>query len=69
MSKKITHEGLYRGCDARTPSNKSWYVQLRETKLYWVSKSGKKFKKTTGRCPGEWPLHRLDLDTVKKLGT
>ena len=65
---KMTHTGIIRGCDRRTPDDYKAKVCLRETKLYWISKQGTKFfKKRDGATLGYWPMYRLDLDSIKKV--
>ena len=63
----MTHAGVIVGSDARVSSGFTKAIQLRETKLYWVSDYGHKFKKTTGYGTGDWPLYRLKLSSVKKM--
>lgn len=60
-----THVGILRG-DARVGDQKP-RVLLRETKMYWISKWGTKYRKSTGWPTGgdSWPLWTLDIDTVK----
>lgn len=67
MKHILTHEGFYRGCDSRTPSDSRWRCKLRETKLFWISGAGKKFRKDDGHTPGTWPMYCLVLDSVKPL--
>lgn len=64
MSQKYTHEGTIRGVDNRTPQAYQFRAALRETKLYWVTTHGMKYRKKSGRGMGDWPLFRLDLDSV-----
>jgi len=63
----FTHVGIIVGCDRRTPSGFQQLIQLRETKLYWVSSGGVKFSKKDGCVPGTWPLHKLNLQTIKRI--
>jgi hypothetical protein len=67
MSKRPTHIGIIKGCDSRTPGNYKAQVFLRETKCYWIGGNGDRYNKKTGRASGDWPMYRLELDTVKKL--
>lgn len=60
-----THLGRIEGNDARS-DNYSRLVELRQSKLYWITKNGEKFRKDTGRAPGKWPMFRLNLETIKK---
>jgi len=65
---KMTHTGVIEGCDARTPRGKKYRLQLRETKLYWIGKHGEKYSKShNGRTSGDWPLYRLNLETITKI--
>jgi len=64
----FTHEGYVVGCDARTPEGYRRKVSLRETKTLWISKDGERYRKNRGgRVAGDWPMFRLDLDTITKL--
>ena len=62
---RFTHEGTIKGCDARTPDGYQFRSALRETKRFWVTTHGMKFRKQGGRGIGDWPLYRLEVDTVK----
>lgn len=65
FSHKMTHIGVVRGCDARTPENYSRRVRLRETRLYWVGQHCRKFsKKRAGYVLDDWPMYRLDLTSI-----
>lgn len=64
--KKLTHIGVCRGVDSRTPDI-AFKICLRETKLYWVSKNGTKFKKKNGNAVGDWPMYGLYLNSIKPL--
>lgn len=66
--KKMTHTGYIMGCDARTPKNAKALIRIRETKLYWIGQKGVKYsKKRDGATLGDWPMYRLELDSIKKL--
>ena len=66
--KGITHTGIIKGYDARTPSNYTKCIFLRETKLYWISQSGTKYSKNKDGCViGDWPMYQLDLDSIKVI--
>lgn len=69
MAKKktYTHTGIFHGADGRTPKDFKRRAVLRETKKYWITSLGKRFSKNFGSGPGQWPLYRLDLDTIEKL--
>lgn len=62
----MTHTGQLSG-DARSGGKKP-LVELRETKNFWVTKNGTKYRKVSGRMAGgdSWPMWWLDVDTVKK---
>lgn len=65
MKRKFTHIGYLRGCDARTSVGYRKLVQLRETKLYWVTEHGIKYRKDGGWEAGaDWPMYKLDLESV-----
>jgi hypothetical protein len=62
-----THTGILTG-DARN-DGKSISVSLRETRLYWVSKSGAKYRKVDGWQAGvDYPMWTLTLESVKPIG-
>lgn len=68
-AKQMTHKGMMRGCDNRTPDGYSYPITLRETANFWIDKNGKKYRKRSGTAiPAEsWPLYRLDVDSVKPI--
>ena len=63
----FTHEGYVIGCDARTPDNYRKKVRLRETKTLWVTESGVRFRKPHGRVSGDFPLYRVDIDSIRPI--
>ena len=65
--KEFTHTAIECGNDNRVPASYRRLVELRETKLYWISKNGKKYRKRTGNVLGDWPTFRIDLSTVKEI--
>ncbi len=67
MSKKLTHIGIIKGCDARTPRDYKRTVLLRETKKFWIDRAGRKFRKGNGYGMGPWPMYDLDLDSIKEI--
>ena len=65
---KFTHFGYIVGCDARTPVNYKRKVNLRETKMFWISENGFRFsKKHYGKTSGSWPMWRIDLKSIKPI--
>jgi hypothetical protein len=62
---QFTHEGTIKGADARTPEGYQFCAALRETKKYWVTTHGYKFRKADGFTPGDRGLYRLDVASVK----
>ena len=64
---KTTHTATLIGADSRTPAGYACVVGVRETKLYWVTIFGMKYKKTTGQGIGDWPMYRLDLATIQPI--
>jgi len=62
---KFTHVGIEKGADNRTSPDYKQKVNLRETKRYWITEEGSKYKKTTGRGLGDWPMYSLDLNSVE----
>ena len=67
--KKTTHVALIRGCDARTPDNYRAEVFLRETKNFWITSKGIKYKKPDGSGLGDWPMSCIILQSIKPLPT
>lgn len=65
MSKKTTHIGLLTGNDRRTPKDTKFWVELRQTKNYWITEHGTKYRKRDGWGVGEYPLYSLELKTIK----
>ena len=66
MPKKYTHTGQLLG-DART-GDKSPTVKLRETANFWVSDTGRKYRKSDGWPPGEdWPVYSLIIGSIKPI--
>jgi hypothetical protein len=63
-----THIGFLIG-DARTASLMPPKVLLRETKRYWITQKGTKYRKNTGRptAGGAWPLWILDLQSIAPI--
>ena len=66
---KFTHTAYLVGCDSRTPEGYKRLLNLRATKTLWISKDGGKYKKTNGYPSprANWPMYRLDLDTLLTL--
>ncbi len=44
-------------------------VKFRETKCFWISEAGEKFRKTTGSRVGNgtWDCTRLDLNSITEI--
>ena len=61
---KLTHMGIIRGNDARTPDGARHRIKIRETKCYWISEHGIKYRKPHGHGVGDWPMFDLDVDTI-----
>lgn len=68
MKMEFNLVGILQG-DKRVPQAVSRQkVYLRDTKLFFVSTNGTKYRKTTGRPVGvDWPLYTLEVETVKTL--
>jgi len=66
---KFTHQGYISGSDARTRPDFKKLIKLRETKNFWVSEHGSKFRKLgfAGMGIGDWPLYRLDVKSITLL--
>lgn len=65
--RKMTHVGIIVGVDARVPRSYQEKILLRETKNFWVSQHGLKYRKSDGYRPGSWPMYKLLLDSIKPL--
>ncbi len=66
---RLTHTGTIEGCDRRTSDGYRKEIPFRETKLHWVDHCGRKFSKARdGFMIGEWPMYRLDLESVRPVG-
>ena len=64
--KKMTHKGMVVGNVHNRGITKE--VKLRETKKYYISEYGTKYKKGDGSIPSEiYPILNLDLPTIKEL--
>ena len=66
INKRFTHAGTVRGSDSRTPEGYHYHVALRETKRFWVTSGGTKFRKSGGHGIGDWPMYRLDINSIKE---
>lgn len=68
VTRTMTHTGYLVGTDSRTPGTFKMLVNLRETKMFWITEYETKFRKATGRAVGtDWPMHCLDLNSIKKV--
>ena len=64
--KKMTHIGMVVGMAYNRGIVRE--VKLRETKNYYVSEYGIKYRKEDGGIPGEgFPILKLDISTIKEL--
>lgn len=71
MSNNLTHKGIMRGSDRRTPEGYHFTILLRETKNFWVDEHGVKYRKKTGtKVPREsFPMYYLDISSIKEIGS
>ena len=68
MKNKMTHTAIMIGCDARTPKNYKKKISVRETKNFYITKNGIKFKKGwIMSTVGELPLYRLQDGSIKQI--
>jgi len=68
MSKKMTHKGYEVAANSTFPKGFKRDVELRETKAFWITKQGTKYRKATGDFVGDvWAGIRLDLTTITPL--
>ncbi len=66
---RLTNTGIIEGCDRRMPDGYRKEILFRETKLHWVDDYGRKFSKARDVFMiGEWPMYRLDLESVRPVG-
>jgi hypothetical protein len=65
---KYTHTGAVFGVDARTPPGYNYTVRLRETKNFWIDHKKRKYsKRLDGLEPCDWPLCKLDIESIKEI--
>ena len=64
---RFTHTATIRGNDARTPAGAKAKIKVRETKCYWISEHGIKYRKPTGHGVGDWPMFDLDIKTLSPI--
>lgn len=66
--KTFTHTGILIGCDARIPNDYRRCIFLRETKNFWVSRNGCRYRKSDLRPPGcDSPMDKIEKETINKL--
>ena len=66
MKKKITHIGMEIGITYNRGIKRE--IKLRETKKYYISEYGTKYRKDEGSVTGErFATFKLDISTVKAL--
>ena len=65
MSNKLTHMGKISNHNYGKPYTRT--TPLRETKLYWITGTGRKYRKDSGYPAGQdpWNQQRLDLDSIQ----
>lgn len=65
----FTHKGYIVGNDNRTPAGWRRLVSLRETKTFWIDKTGNKYRKANGSQVGigKWAVSRLDVETIVEM--
>ena len=70
MSKYLTHKGIIKGSNACVAKDYRREVLLRETKLWWVTFSGVKYRKENGLPPMSdmnYHNYKLILSSVEEL--
>jgi hypothetical protein len=66
--KPMTHMAIEKGCDSRVPQNYHRTVFIRETKNFWITEKGTKYKKTYGTIVGsDWPMYEIVLESIQPL--
>jgi hypothetical protein len=63
----MTHRGEITEYGTMGAPWRSYTAVLRETKRYWISSQGVKFRKADGACVGERLAYSLDLKSVAQL--
>ena len=64
--KKMTHIGMEEGMAYNRGIKRE--IKLRETKMYYISKYGTKYRKVDGSIIGEgFPTFNLNISTIKEL--
>ena len=64
--KKMTHIGMEVGRAYNKGMKRE--IKLRETKNYYISAYGTKYRKDDGSITGEkFPIFKLDISTIKEL--
>ena len=64
--KKMTHIGMIIGMAYNRGITRE--VKLRETKKYYITEYGVRYRKDDGGVPGErFPIIKLDISTIKDL--
>lgn len=63
--KQMTHIGTFTDIGIHPLGKVETF--LRETKMYYVSEDGVKFRKVNGIQAGSYPTKQLKLDTVEKI--
>lgn len=64
--KKMTHIGVIVGMAYNRGITRE--AKLRETKNYYISEYGIKYRKVDGGIPGAgFPIFKLDISTIKEL--
>ena len=65
--KRYTHTATMLGADKRTQPDFKKTIHLRELQRHWVSPTNLKFNKDSGRGTGDWPMFRIELDSLEGL--
>lgn len=63
--KQMTHIGAFTDIGIHQLGQVETF--LRETKMYYISEDGVKFRKVDGIQTGSYPTRKLLLDTVEKI--
>ena len=64
--KKMTHIGMEEGMAYNRGIKRE--IKLRETKMYYISEYGTKYRKDDGTITGErFPIFKLNILTIKEL--
>jgi len=70
FARRLTHTGIVRGADCRTPDGYRREVKLKWKGLLCIAENGRAYHSRDGYpLTYDWPLYKLDIDSVRPLET